>query len=126
MIYYDNGNKIEIVDSLINKNFCKLNESHKRKMKYDKYFYKSFCKKSNYTLLVNKDIFKDNFDAVLVFDAPCDMAHMYCNGKIVADYININNTWEIGLLRFKNEILNGSIFEIRTSAIKKAIYIFYC
>ena len=125
MIYYDNGNKIEIVDSLINKNFCKLNESHKRKMKYDKYFYKSFCKKSNYTLLVNKDIFKDNFDAVLVFDAPCDMAHMYCNGKIVADYININNTWEIGLLRFKNEILNGSIFEIRTSAIKKRQYTYF-
>lgn len=119
ILYYNNGKKIEIFREQINEKYCEIKKSHRKKMQYDKYFYKIFCKKLNYTLKINKEIFNKYRDAVLIIDAPCDMAHMYCSGNIVADYININNTWQIGLSRFKDDILNDATFEIRTCAIKR-------
>ena len=119
ILYYNNGEKIEIFREQINEKYCEIKKSHRKKMQYDKYFYKKFCKKLNYTLKINKEIFNKYRDAVLIIDAPCDMAHMYCSGNIVADYININNTWQIGLSRFKDDILNDATFEIRTCAIKR-------
>ena len=56
ILYYNNGKKIEIFREQINEKYCEIKKSHRKKMQYDKYFYKIFCEKLNYTLKINKEI----------------------------------------------------------------------
>lgn len=117
-LYYDEENIYEISEKgndLSDK--AKLTLHSNQRMPRDKYFYGRY-KLRTYEMTFDKDIFDNAYDIKLTFSTNCDIAHIYCDGKMVADYMNINNNFEIYLRRIKTEILAGKKFIVKTRAIK--------
>lgn len=117
ILYEDNGAIKAQKESIIDSSKFMLVPCNKGKRKYDKYFYKQY-KKQDYQLVVDKSIFHDFDDVKLIFRAECDMAHIYCGECLVGDYININNTMEISLNRYKSSIMKDEEIIIRANAIR--------
>lgn len=118
---YENGDDVIAIQEEKEKDLSamvRLSPIKNRAMSQDRWLYGSH-KPQCYALSISPSIFEQCYDAKLTFSGCCNLAHIYCEGKVVADYINYNNDFSVCLLRMKEQILAGKTFYIKTTAIKK-------
>ncbi len=93
-----------------------LNPSVNTEKAFDEYLFSSEEKKT-YRLKIQKNLLDTYDDIKIEFSLKGNVAQMYCNGNLVADWYNINDTWTIGLKRFKSLIQDDNEFEIQVSPL---------
>lgn len=70
-----------------------------------------------YRLYLPKDLFKDCDDWKITFELLGNVAQLYFDGVLLADWFNYTESWEVGLKRFRKEIEAGKEARIVVSAL---------
>lgn len=93
-----------------------LTEKEVEPRAYDSYFY-DLGKKAEYTLHVPQDLFTHCKDCLLEFKMEGNLAQIFAGEEMIADWLNFDGTWVVGLERFKPWIEKGMPLHIKTSPI---------
>lgn len=80
-----------------------------------------------YRLHLPKDLFDQYDDWKITFGLIGNVAQLYCNDVMMADWFNYNQTWEVGLKRFRRQIETGQDITIVVSGLDldHAVYFEY-